>query len=179
MLRKCALLGMLAPTLKGNDGTMKKYVLHVFLAIGVALVAPACLPSATTPTVDVIASAAMEEAYVIQTLTAMVASPTPSLTLTPSPAPTETLTPEPTAPIKHPVVTANASCRTGPGPEYKLISNIPARKYVNLIGIGSVPGWYVIVNPYFRNPCWIEAIYLKLDPRVDTSAYPTVMAPKP
>jgi hypothetical protein len=128
------------------------------------------------PTVDVVSTLAFLQVYAFQTQTALAASPTPSLTPVPTLTPTETLTPEPTAPLKRPVTTAFAPCRTGPGPQYLHITNIAPKKYVTLVGVGSVPGWYVIRDPYFRHICWIEAIYLKLDPRMNTSAYP-VMTP--
>lgn len=159
---------------------MKKNLLfQIFITLGAATVMTSCAP-ATPPYVDVIATAALKQAYIMQTMTVLAASPTPTMTFTPSPTPTETLTPEPTARFSRPVVTAFAGCWTGPGRKYKLVSYIEAGKNVNLVGIGGVPGWYIIHNPYYRNkPCWIEAIYLKLDPRVDTSTYPTVIPANP
>ncbi len=47
-------------------------------------------------------------------------------------------------------------------------------KNVEMVGVGSVPGWYVIINPYFRSRCWIAAENLILDPSFDVSAYPTI-----
>ncbi len=131
-------------------------------------------PAATaTPDFNAVSTALFEQVFLPLTQTAAAAPPTPTITLTPTP--TQTLTPEPTTPIRRPLITANTSCWAGPGEEYKLISHVPAKRYVELLGIGSVPGWYIISNPYFRTPCWIEAIYLQLDPRMDTSAFPTMM----
>src|SRR3990172_3355637 len=73
---------------------------------------------------------------------------------------------------KRPLTTAFAGCWYGPGPAYVLDSNIAERKYVDLLGIGSIPGWYIIRNPYFHKPCWIEAANLKFDPAMDLSKYP-------
>lgn len=160
---------------------MKNYfLLLTFASLGTVITITACAstPVAPTPSTDLVATAVFQQVYIPLTQTALAVSPTPTATI-PPPA-TETLTPEPTsdAPIKRPVVTARAGCWTGPGPTFTLISNIDPKKYVEIIGIGSTPGWYVIRNPYFRNPCWIEAIYLRLDPRLDTSKFP-LMTPAP
>jgi len=160
---------------------MKKYfLLSITLGLGAAIMMTSCAsaPVSPTPTVDVISTLAFMQVYAIQTQTALAASPTPSITptSTETPIPTETIIPEPTQPLKRPWVTAFAPCLKGPGPQYTHITNIAAKKYVTFVGVGSVPGWYVIRDPYFRNICWIEAIYLKLDPRMDVSTYP-VMTP--
>ena len=140
----------------------------------------ACTTQPTPPPVDTVSTAVFQQVFVPLTQTALAASPTPAITPTFTPTFTATLTPKPTwnAPPKRPLTTAFAGCWKGPGPQYTLISNIDEKKYVELLGVGSVPGWYVIKNPYFHNPCWIEAIYLKLDPKLDTSKYP-VMTPAP
>jgi hypothetical protein len=160
---------------------MKKYfLLLTTIGLGGIFIMTACASAPASPTlpVDVISTLAFQQVYIMMTQTALAVSPTPSITLTPAetPTPTETLVFEATQPPKRPVVTAFADCRAGPGPQYTHITNISPKKYVNLIGVGSVPGWYVIRDPYFRNICWIEASYLKFDPRMDTSKYP-VMTP--
>ncbi len=137
--------------------------------------APAVPP---TQSADAISTLAFQQVYIMLTQTALAVSPTPSAT------PTIKATPPPKKPTsagvtpKRSVTTAFAPCWKGPGPTYTLISNISPKKYVDLLGIGNVPGWYVVRNPYFHNPCWIEAIYLKIDPNMDTSKYP-VMTPSP
>jgi hypothetical protein len=55
-----------------------------------------------------------------------------------------------------------------------LISNLPSTKKVEFIGVGSVPGWYVIKNPYFNSPCWIPTENLELGDGFDVSVYPTI-----
>ncbi len=159
---------------------MNKHFLLSLVGLIAIVMMSACssAPAAPTPSVDSVATVVFQRVYMPLTQTASAASPTPAATLTPPP--TQTFTPEPTSsePLKRPVVTAFAACWTGPGAQYTLISNIDAKKYVEIIGIGNTPGWYVIRNPYFHNPCWIEAIYLKLDPRLDTSKFP-VMTPAP
>lgn len=163
---------------------MKKiFPLLTILGLGVAIILTSCAsaPASPTPSVDLVATAVFQRVYIPLTQTALAVSPTPAVTFTSPPTETQTPIPGPTntsEPLKRPVVTAFTGCWKGPGPSYTLISNIAAKKYVEIIGIGSTPGWYVIRNPYFRNPCWIEAIYLRLDPRLDTSKFP-VMTPSP
>ncbi|GAB4544408.1 MAG: hypothetical protein Fur002_17600 [Anaerolineales bacterium] len=154
---------------------MKKIFLALIL-IPLAACAPA-KQAQPTPDPNSIATALQERVFYPLTQTA---EANPTATATFAPTPTETPSPEPTsdAPLKRPVVTAFTGCWTGPGENYTLISNIAEKKYVELLGVGSEPGWYIIKNPYFRNPCWIQASYLRLDPRLDTSKYP-VMTPGP
>jgi len=150
-------------------------------AIGLVatLIGAACAPEPTPPPVDLMATAVVEAAHTLLTQTAAAASPTPPPpTVTPTPSPTETPTAEPTSsePIKLPIIIAFCGCWYGPGPAYTLESNISEGKRVELLGIGSVPGWYVIRNPYFHKPCWVEAANLSINSRIDMSVYP-VMTP--
>jgi len=155
------------------------------IGLSVIWVAMACAPKATPtpPIADAVSTAVFQTVYAPLTQTAVAV---PSDTLSP-PTATVTLTPvfteTPTSaasrqPLKRPVVLVFAGCWLGPGPKYTLISNISAKKYVELLGIGNVPGWYIIKNPYFHRPCWMEAVNLKLDPALDLSKYP-VMTPGP
>ncbi|MCE9647616.1 MAG: hypothetical protein K8S20_16610 [Chloroflexi bacterium] len=153
-----------------------------FLAATVIILslATACSPKATPTPVDIMGTAAqLASSMLTQTVAAFSPTPLPPTeTATPSftdtPIPTETNS----APPKRPVVMEFTGCWTGPGDTYTLISNIDPKKYVDVIGIGSEPGWYVIRNPYFHNPCWIEIAHLKIDPRMDFSVFP-VMTPGP
>ena len=148
-----------------------------------ALLVTACTPKATPTPVDIMGTA-MQLAAVMLTQTVEAYSPTPlPPTETPTPSFTDTPiaftdTPIATEPPKRPGTTEFTGCWTGPGPTYTLISNIDPKKYVTVIGIGSEPGWYVIRNPYFHNPCWIEIAHLKIDPNMDFSVFP-VMTPGP
>jgi hypothetical protein len=137
-----------------------------------------------TPTVDVIGTMSMGLAYAMQTQTAAAASPTPlPVTDTPVPTPTETQTPKPVwDPSNHTVVVvtneaagiAQAACWFGPGPSYNLESYITNAKKVQLLGVGSIPGWYVITNPYFHQPCWISAAEVKIPEGMDLSTFPVI-----
>ena len=156
------------------------YVIMVVLVI--AGIGTACTPKAApTPEVDVIGTTAAQLAVVMLTQTAGAYSPTPPPpTVTLTPAITETPVPAPTSSEKpkRPFVTEFTGCWTGPGDNFTLISNIDPKKYVEIIGIGTEPGWHIIRNPYFRNPCWIQTVYLKIDPNLDLSKLP-VMTPGP
>ena len=137
----------------------------------------ACTPQTpAVPTVDVIGTISSQLASQMLTQTAAAYSPTPlPATDTPVPTATEavTATPEFTA-TRRPEVMGFSPCYAGPGAKYALISNISDTKKVELIGIGSVPGWYVIKNPYFNSPCWISADYLKIFSDIDLSKFPTI-----
>jgi hypothetical protein len=163
--------------------TISKINLVVLTA---ALFIASCAPQASpTPTPDMIGTMAMEIAFVIQTQTAEAilppplpptASATANFTETPSGPPTETPAP------RSPAVVVFAGCYTGPGESYTLISNIDpsirpsGRQIVTILGMGSEPGWVVIRNPYFNNPCWIKSEFLDIDPLIDLTQYP-VMTP--
>jgi hypothetical protein len=147
------------------------------------LMISACTPKATPTPVDTIGTMAAQLASEMLTQTVAAYSPTPpppTATLTPIPV-TDTPTAEPTSsePPKPPRVLKFSPCWLGgPGAEYPLDSNISEKKRVDILGIGSVEGWYVIRNPYFHKPCWIEAVNVEVDPNMDMSQFP-VMTPEP
>jgi hypothetical protein len=141
-----------------------------------ALLAGACAPKPVTPGPDEMSTTVAALAITFLTRTAAAASPTPAITLTPPP--TETLTPAVTATPAHmqPLVINFAGCFYGPGPTYTLESNIKQGKRVQLLGVGSQTGWYIIRNPYFHKPCWIAATDLQIDLGINTTVLP-VMTP--
>jgi hypothetical protein len=146
------------------------------LALAAIATSAACAPQATPPPGDVVATAAMQTVFGLLTQTAAAASPTPTLTLTPSPTDAPTVTPTSSEPPRRPMTLSFAGCWFGPGPSYTLESNIDKGKGVELLGTGSVPGWYIVRNPYFHRPCWIQATDLKIFEGTDLSKYP-VMTP--
>ena len=151
------------------------------IVLGIVLIGivSACAPQATPPPVDTAATMAIQLMQEMLTQTASAASPTP-LPATATLLPTETLTPEPTEnkPLKRTVIKVFTGCYYGPGPEYTLDSNISPGKKVDIVGVGNVPGWYVIVNPYFHKQCWVNANDLEIDPARDLTTLP-VMTPIP
>jgi len=92
--------------------------------------------------------------------------PPPTATLTPSPQPSVTATVEP----RKPTVKSLALCWTGPGPVYEVVSSVKQGTAVDILGVGSKAGWFVIDNPTYHNRCWMEAANLDVDPNLNVSA---------
>jgi len=146
----------------------------------------ACAPQApATPTVDLIGTTSAQLAAGMLTQTAGAVTDTP---LPPAETATPVFTDTPAVPTEKPAVSpprliANTGCWTGPGDSYTLISNIETRPstgkiQVTILGIGSEPGWYVIRNPYFNNPCWVAAENMEVDPNMDMNQF-RMMTPGP
>ncbi len=149
--------------------------LPVLALVGMLVVA-ACSPAASpAPAVDVVGSEAAQMAAAMQTQTAAADSPTPP-PVTPSPVPTAapTLTPTASAPGDTITVINHPGCYFGPGPTYPLESFINTPKKVQLLGVGSVSGWYVIRNPYFHAPCWVAAANVQIPAGMNVSSFPTM-----
>jgi hypothetical protein len=157
-------------------------ILRLFV-IGLAalLVVTACQSKTPAPSADTVATAVAQAASVLLTQTAAASSPTPpppTVTLTPSPTETVTLTPTLSGPPKLPqTLTDGVSCWLGgPGGTWPLDSHLDHGKGVQLLGVGSVPGWFIIRHPRFHNPCWILQTDLKVFPGTDVTILP-VMTP--
>ncbi|HLO17050.1 MAG TPA: toll/interleukin-1 receptor domain-containing protein [Anaerolineales bacterium] len=90
----------------------------------------------------------------------------PTLTSTPTPTPTrnpaETPTPTPTP--QNPLVIQDTLCWTGPGPAYAVVSAVKAGTLVELLGRGSIPEWWIVSNPIYHSPCWMQQNDLRIDP---------------
>ena len=161
------------------------FIRTVLLAIFIATISASCAPqAAATPTADIIGTTAAQLASVMLTQTAGAVTPTP---FPPTETPTPAFTDTPAVPTEKPQITpprliAQTGCWTGPGDSYTLISNIElnkqGKKNVVILGIGSEPGWIVIRNPYFNNPCWVRVESMEIDPNMDLSGYPP-MTPGP
>ncbi len=144
-------------------------------ALVMILILPACAVEPTPPPVDVVGTMAVQMASEMLTQTVAAYSPTPPpSTATTIPTVTPTVEPTKDASIKIVIVVNNVPCWFGPGESYGLESYISATKKVELLGIGSVPGWYVIMNPYFHQACWVAAADVQLDPAMDISVFPTI-----
>lgn len=156
---------------------MNRRFLFPLLFAALALLASACSNGPATPTVDVVGTSVAGTASVMLAQTAAAASPTPlPPTETPVPTPTEVLPTETATPSGPPMAVANkkAACWFGPGSSYPLESNISNTKKLELLGVGSVNGWYIVKNPYFYQPCWISADDVDIDPSVDISSLPVI-----
>ena len=129
-------------------------------------------PQASSPPVDSMATNIALGVMVARSQTAQVL-PTATATQTPPPPPTLT-----SSPTQRPGVIHLAACWFGPGRAYNLESNIKEGESVDLLAVGTIPGWYIIRNPYFNQPCWIQAENLSLDPAFNPSQFP-MMTPWP
>jgi uncharacterized protein YgiM (DUF1202 family) len=132
--------------------------------------------------------------YAAQTLAALtVAAAGPEASMTPPPeaasatstavpAPANTFTPTASAtqnsslPGNALIITATA-CWLGPGEAYEVSSSIQKGTRVELLGRGDIPGWLVIRNPRYHDPCWMPAVYLQADSNVNVSALPVYYTP--
>lgn len=146
-----------------------------------AILSTSCAPqqSNAAPTFDVIGTTAAQLASMMLTQTAAAYTPTPlPATDTPIPLFTDTPTLEPTPAVTSiPKISGNTACYAGPGSQYGLISNLSDTEEVYVMGIGSVPGWYVIENPIYGSLCWVSASYVTFDPSFDVSTLPTMYPP--
>ena len=119
--------------------------------------------------------------WVAATRTAQAASaPEPTSTLapiedsTPIPTATEVL---PTATPQNPLVLETTLCWKGPGAQYEVVSALKKDERVELIGQGSLAGWWIVDNPIYHDPCWAQAKDLQLDPGYNIAALPIYTPP--
>ncbi|HUI88419.1 MAG TPA: hypothetical protein VLX61_06805 [Anaerolineales bacterium] len=147
-----------------------------FVGLLVILISAACSFKATLSPAEQMATNIAMGVSVAQSKTAEAPTPRPSGTPTKTPV---LATPTATSqPLQPPVVVRLTACWFGPGPTYNTESSITQGQSVELLGVGSLPGWYIIRNPYFLQPCWIQAADLSIDPRMNLSQLP-VMTPYP
>ncbi len=153
---------------------MKYRLLILSILISLALLA-ACAPATPTePSVDVVGTRAMELAYLMMTQTVAAYSPTPAPTFTPEPTATATIEPTPVVIEEPMIVNGPASCYLKQNAVIgdPFTSNISDGKIVELLAIGSTPGWYKIMDPYFGKPCWVPQNNIDIDNNMDLSVFP-------
>jgi len=141
-----------------------------------------------------LASAILALALLACTLLGQTAAPPPpvavvtamdTLAMTPSPqsvpgeaSVTPTLTPSSTPTITGPLVTQAVLCYVGPALKgYDVTSAIKAGTAVELLGRSPLDGWWVIRDPRYHDPCWIQSDYLQIDPAMNTSGLPVYNVP--
>jgi hypothetical protein len=139
--------------------------------VALLLATSACnLPSSSGPP-DVGATMIAATVAVLQTnaaasaTAAVTPSPVPSEAPTPTPYLSPTATPEP----QPPVVNKLSLCYTGPGPVYPVVSSVKEGTQVDILGVGSTVGWFVIENPTYHDRCWLEAGNLQIDPNLNVA----------
>ena len=146
-----------------HAGRMALAALVVMMAI------LACNYPTPTPTPDVGAT------FVAGTLTSLasgVSAPQTSSTAvdTSTALATDTSLPSSTPTPGNPVVIHDALCSAGPGSVYEVVSSVKTGTSVELMGVGSIAGWYIIRNPIYHDPCWIAAANLQIDPGYNISS---------
>jgi hypothetical protein len=104
-------------------------------------------------------------------------TPTPTATFAPLVMPTSFLTAAATFTPRPSLVTRTALCYTGPGPLYLVVSGVRSGTPVEIIAVGSVKGWYVIINPTYHDRCWIESASVQVDPSAKLSSLPVFKPP--
>jgi hypothetical protein len=118
------------------------------------------------------------ETMVVETLTALAAQAiTATDTLPPASPATNTNIPGAIATAKSPVVIKDTLCWLGPGPGYVVSSSILTGTSVVLLGQGSIPGWWIVSDPIYQDPCWIYQQDLQIDPNYDLSNLQTFYPP--
>ena len=116
------------------------------------------------------------ETMVVETFTALTAEAatsqaaiTPAETFTPAPTSTNTTIPSPAATAQNPLVINDTLCWLGPGPVYVVSSAIHTGTRVTLLGKGSIPGWWIVSDPIYHDPCWVYQQDLQIDSNYDLS----------
>ncbi len=145
-----------------------------YFRLAIALVVPllfsACnLPGAPKPNSDFLATSVAATLSVMQT-NAVIPPTAPPPTDTATPTLPATGLPTMIAPTpQNPLVVADALCWVGPGNVYEVVSAIKKGTRVELLGRGSLAGWWVVRNPIYHDPCWIQDSYLQFDPGYNLS----------
>jgi len=135
------------------------------------------LPGAPTATPDVVASQVAETltAFVIPAQDSTSASaPEEIAPSTPLPTSTEPL---PTSTPQNPLVLQTILCWKGPGDPYEVVSALKTGERVELIGEGSMAGWWIVNNPIYHDPCWAQAASIQIEPGYDTASLPIYTPP--
>lgn len=144
-------------------------VRRVFMVLlALAFLGQACnLPAAGSPTPNVQATVVAATLAALQTA----AVPAPGLESTAAPLPpaTETSLPTFTPTPQNPLVLKATLCWVGPGAVYEVVSALKQNERVELLGQGSIAGWWIVKNPIYNDPCWVQAADLQLDPGMDVS----------
>lgn len=129
--------------------------------LGLCLIVTACnLPSAaSTPTPET----QPENPIQLPSETAIL------VPYTDTPLPSETPLPSATPTPGNPLVLRTTLCWVGPGAQYEVVSALKEGERVELLGQGSIPDWWIVRNPIYRDPCWVRAQDLQIEPGYNIS----------
>jgi hypothetical protein len=95
----------------------------------------------------------------------------------PTATPAVTDTPAATATPQNPLVLRATLCWVGPGNKYDVVSALQPQTRIELVGRGTIDGWWVITNPIYKDPCWVQAVDIQIEPGFDTSALKLIAPP--
>lgn len=145
---------------------MKSLSLRIALAalIGVIIIGACNLPPATRRPADLQATSVALTLAALGTQAVLPTGRTPTAgqsTPTQAFAPSETYTPLAIGTAQNPTVVLDALCWEGPGPAYEVVSAVRKGTQVTLLGRGGTGAWWVIDNPIYHDPCWVEADVLQ------------------
>jgi hypothetical protein len=156
---------------------MRRTLMRFALAVFVLLLADlACnLPSAP-PTPDAGGTMIAVTFFAYQTKVSASQTALPS-NITTTPVSTNTISIQFTSTPNNPLVIRDALCWVGPGNAYEVVSAVKTGTQVQLLGRGSLSGWYIINNPIYHDPCWIEAANLQIDPGFNILGLPIINPP--
>jgi hypothetical protein len=166
-------------------GIMSRGKLVIWIA-GVSLILAllACNISANgvapTPALELPLNTPVVSVESLATGTQTETQPTPTESSTPVPATDTASAPTSTPTPQNPLVTITAYCWSGPTDKtlkYELVSSIQAGTRVQLLGRGIVDGWWVVRNPRYNDPCWIQQQYVQIDLSYDLSTLKTFAVP--
>ena len=102
------------------------------------------------------------------------ATPVPAASDTPTATATQV---SPTIAPQNPLVLETTLCWVGPGAQYEVVSALKKDERVELIGQGSLAGWWIVDNPIYHDPCWVQAKDLLIEPGYDLSGLETYYPP--
>lgn len=111
---------------------------------------------------------AASETDAVAQATAVSPAPAPSTPTNTATATVAAFSPTPESPL----VKVDTLCWEGPGNAYEVVSAIRSGTPVELLGQGTVPGWYVVRNPIYRDPCWIRASDLQVSLSINLAGLP-------
>ncbi len=156
---------------------MEKYAGRFIIA---ATVVGLSLLGCNLPTVTATPSAAGTS--VDATLAVLETSAALAITQTAAPAGLPTATPLAAVPTgtavdQRPLVTTDTLCWVGPGNQFEVMSAIRSGTRVDLLGRGTIAGWYIVRNPIYHDPCWILATALQIEPSVNITGLPYFSPP--
>lgn len=103
--------------------------------------------------------------------------PSSTETVTPLP-PADTSIPSLTPTPQNPLVLRDALCWAGPGAIYEVVSAVKKDTRVVLLGRSTDGAYWVVVNPIYHDPCWVNNGDLLLDPGIQITSL-KVFTPPP